>query len=443
MIQPHSRRRFLLFTGAAATTVALSACAGTGGGATTTQPGGGGSGGSGSATPLQWWSNHPGQSKELEQQLIDAWTEQNPDVPVQLVDAGADYEEVAQRFNAALTGDQLPDLIVASDVTWFNFALNDNLAPLDELWASEGVDSEDLIDTFREDYLYEGNHYAMPYARSTALMYFNDEVWQKAGLEKRGPSTWQEFEEWAPRIREALGEGKPALVVPDGAEYLEWYFQGMNWAFGGAYSEEWTPTFTKDETIAAGQFLQRMVREGHIQIAPDPLNTFATGQAGALLQSTGQLGGLQETAVMDFTTAFLPGPPPGCPTGGAGIAIPAGISEDRKAKAMRFLDFVTSTENTVMFSQGTGYMPVRKSAMESPEQQQYLEENPNARTAIDQLDDNTAPQDYARVFVPGGSDRIGAGLDRITIGDEDVTTVFQNLQDETQSVIDRQITPHL
>lgn len=442
MTRPHSRRRFLGFAGAAATTAALSACAGTGGGGASTETSAA-TGGSGAGAPLQWWSNHPGQSKELEQRIIDAWTEQNPDVPVQLVDAGQDYEEVAQRFNAALTGDQLPDMVVVSDVTWFNFALNDNLTPLDDLWESEGVDAQDLVDTLRDDYLYEDRHFAMPYARSTNLMYLNDEVWEKAGLEKRGPSTWQEFEEWAPRIREALGDDRPALVVPDGENYLDWYFQGMIWTFDGAYSEEWTPTFTKQQSIEAGEFLQRMVRAGHIQISPDPDNAFATGLAGSLLQSTGVLGGLRDTAVMDFTTAYLPGPPPGCATGGAGIAVPSGISDERKAQAVRFIDFVTSTQNTITFTQATGYMPVRKSALEDPGEQQYLDENPNARTAIEQLGENTAPQDYARVFVNGGGNRIGAGLDRITVGDEDVRTVFQALQDETQTVIERDITPNL
>ena len=73
----------------------------------------------------------------------------------------------------------------------------------------------------------------------------------------------------------------------------------------------------------------------------------------------------------------------------------------------------------------------------------YLEANPNATTAINQLNENTAPQDFARVFVSGGGARIGAALDRITIGQEDVATVMQDLQDETHAVIDREITPNL
>ena len=68
---------------------------------------------------------------------------------------------------------------------------------------------------------------------------------------------------------------------------------------------------------------------------------------------------------------------------------------------------------------------------------------PNAETAIKQLNENTKPQDYARVFVPGGGKRIGGALDKITVGNQDVEQVFADLDKETQQVIDRDITPKL
>ena len=435
MMKTFSRR---LASGAATlgiAALALTACAGTGGGESA-------EGGEGSADKIVFWSNHPGSSKPIEEEIIADWNEQNPDLPVELVDAGANYEEVAQKFNAALAGGELPDVIVASDVNWFNFALNENFAPMGPLWESQEVDSEDLVDTLRDDYEFQDEHWAMPYARSTNLMYVNDGIFEQAGLPAEGFETWQDFAEAAPALKEVTGDD-PVLVVPDGSTYLDWYFQGMIWTFGGAYSKDWTATFTDPASIEAGEFLQDMVQEGYIEISNDPTNTFAVGSAAALLESTGQLGGLTETATMDFTTVYLPGPRPGAATGGAGLAIPAGISQERQENAVRFIDFMTSTENTVRFSQATGYMPVRKSAMDHPEQAAYLEENPNAMTAIEQLNENTQPQDAARVFVQGGGARIGGALDEITTGGADVTEVFTRLQEETQEIIDRDITPKL
>jgi len=231
-------------------------------------------------------------------------------------------------------------------------------------------------------------------------------------------------------------------VLPDGSNYLDWYFQGMIWTFGGAYSDEWEPTFTSPESIEAGQFLQDQVEQGHIAISNDANNQFGAGQAASLLQSTGSLGGLSETAAFDFGTAFLPGPRPGTPTGGAGLAIAEGIDDARKAAAMEYIAFVTNTDNTVTFSQATGYMPVRKDAVDHEDTQAYLEENPNFRTALEQLE-VTAPQDAMRVLLPGGGARIGAALDRITTGGEDVETVFGELAEESRTVFERDIEPQL
>ncbi|OFP64711.1 ABC transporter substrate-binding protein [Corynebacterium sp. HMSC074C01] len=418
------------------TTVSLTACAG---GSTTA---GNDFKDGGDANTITFWSNHPGSSRDIEQELIDEFEKENPDLKVELVTAGSNYEEVAQRFNAALAGGDLPDVLVASDVTWFNFALNEATTPLDELWEMNDIDYESYVDTLREDYKYNDKHYGVPYSRSTNLMYWNTDDLKAAGLPTdRGPKDWEEFDEWATKIKDKLD--KPAITVPDGSNYLDWYFHGMIWAFGGSYSDEWDPNFTSKESIEAGKFLQDQVKAGHIEISTDPTVAFGSGKASGLLESTGSLGGLKETATIPFITTYLPGPGPSAATGGAGLAVPAGISDERKANAVKFIDFLTNTENTIKFSQKTGYMPVRKDALDDPEEKKFLEENPNAQTAIEQLNENTQPQDYARVFVPGGGQRIGGVLDRITVGNEDVETAFGDLQKETQSVIDRDITPKL
>ena len=426
---------------AAMTAVSLTACAG---GSTNGSNDGDKNGGnaSGDENKIVFWSNHPGSSRDLEVEMINEFEKQNPDLHVELVDGGANYEELAQKFNAALAGSDLPDVIVASDVTWFNFALNDATTPLDDLWKSENINSDSYVDTLRDDYKYGDKHYGVPYSRSTNLMYWNTDDLKAAGLPTdRGPQTWQEFADWADKLKAKTGHA--ALVIPDGSSYLDWYFQGMVWAFGGAYSDEWKPTFSDPKTIEAAKFLQDQVKKGNIEIGTDPTVTFGNGNASALLESTGSLGGLTKSATIPFITTYLPGPGPSAATGGAGLAVPNGISDARKKNAVKFIDFITNTENTIKFSQATGYMPVRKDALDNADERKFLDENPNAETAIKQLNENTKPQDYARVFVPGGGKRIGGALDKITVGNQDVEQVFADLDKETQQVIDRDITPKL
>ena len=127
---------------AALTAVSLTACAD----GSTSDGGSTGGGNGGDENKIVFWSNHPGNSRDLELELIEAFEKENPDLSVELVDGGASYEELAQKFNAALAGSDLPDVIVASDVTWFNFALNDATTPLNDLWESEDINYESYVD---------------------------------------------------------------------------------------------------------------------------------------------------------------------------------------------------------------------------------------------------------------------------------------------------------
>jgi sn-glycerol 3-phosphate transport system substrate-binding protein len=102
---------------------------------------------------------------------------------------------------------------------------------------------------------------------------------------------------------------------------------------------------------------------------------------------------------------------------------------------MKYLAFATSLENTIFWAQNTGYMPVRKSALEDPTMVTYFDEFPQFKTAVEQLA-LTQPQDSARVFVPNGDQIIGSGLERITVQMDDVATAFADVQGilETEAV---------
>lgn len=427
-----TRRSLLGLGGGALVAAGLSACAGTG---TSANDNGGGTA---SSNTIDFWSNHPGKSKAVEQKIIADFEKANPGLKVKLTDAGKNYEEVAQKFNAALTGGSLPDVVVVSDVTWFNFAINDRLADIGALAAANQVDTSDYVEGLYADYAYKDKHYAIPYSRSTVVFYWNKDAFAKAGLPDRAPTSWDEFTEWAPKLQSALGSGKSAIILDDGSNYLDWTFQNIAWSYGGGYSKEWTPTFTADGTVKAGKLLQSWAKDKYLKTSADSAADFSAGLGGVLMESTGDLGGFKKLP-FELGVGFVPAPSgvKTCPTGGAGVGVPQGISDARKKNAIKFIDFLTNAQNTSTFTQATGYMPVRKSATSDASEQAYLKANPNYEVAVKQLP-NTRPQDYARVFVPGGGTMIGEALDKIVAG-ADVNSTFSSLNSQIQSAYDSQL----
>ncbi|MCG7247628.1 ABC transporter substrate-binding protein [Corynebacterium simulans] len=434
------RRSFLSVLALSTASVSLTACAGT---SSTDPQAKKNSSGSGEVTELTWWSNHPGSSKDIENEIISRFEKENPDIKINLIDAGKNYEEAAQKFNAALTGSDLPDIVVLSDVWWYNFAINGQIANVDELAKEANVDLSSYVQPLYEDYAYDGGHFALPFARSTPLFYYNKDAWKKAGLPDRGPKSWDEMDKWATKLADANPDMQ-AFGWGDAVDYLGWIFQGPLWSKGGAYSDEWELKFTDPKTIEAVEWLKKVTdeKEGYSYVGNDMAMEFSTGRAAATVLSTGDLSGITENAKFDLGTAFLPNPngDGACPTGGAGLAIPAGIDKNRQIAAIKFIDFVTNDQNTAYWSQNVGYMPVRKTAMELDEQKKFMEENPNFKTAIEQLPD-TRPQDYARVFLPGADQEIGGAFEKIVTNRDDVKKTLTDLEKTLQSIYDNQVKP--
>lgn len=432
LYNPMTRRQLLKGLSAGAGVLALAACAPVGPAAA---PATGGEGAAPSAEPLTvvLWSSFSGKNAETEALLVDKFKEAHGGEVTLDYQVQGSYEETAQKLTAALQAQAAPDISLLSDVWWFKFYLNQALLPLDDLAAVEDIDFADYQDPLINEGLRMEKHWWMPFARSTPLFYYNKEKWATAGLPDRGPETWDEFMEWAPKLVEMEGDEMKvaAFSHPDGASYIAWLFQGVAWQFGGKYSDpDFTMHLAEEEAVAAGQFYKDTVHEYKwARPSKDIQTDFINGLTAAMMASTGSMGGVKTNAQFEFGTAFLPKKEQfGCCTGGAGLAILTACAEEKRPAAMRYIGFASNPENTTFWAQNTGYMPVRKSAAESDAMKSYFAEFPQFETAVKQLA-LTQPQDSARVFVPNGDQIIGKGLERITVQAEDVATVFAEVND--------------
>ena len=286
--------------------------------------------------------------------------------------------------------------------------------------ALDGRKTDDYVDSLYNDYNFEDKHYALPFSRSTPLFYYNKDLWKAAGLEDRGPKDWDEFLTWAPKLKAAAGSDKIVMELPDGSNYLDWVFQNMVWGYGGAYSKEWTPTFSDPNTVKAGH-LPAEPRQERLPQALEGPGGRLQGRHRRLQHRCRPARSAASPRRRSSRSARRSCPVTAtAPPAARASAIPANISDERKKNALKFIEFLTNAQNTVTFTQATGYMPVRKSAVDLPAEKAFLEKNPNAKTAIEQLP-KTRSQDNARVLLPGGGARIGKGLDQIVQG-QDVAT---------------------
>ena len=442
---PVDRRLFLSLAVAGAGAAALTAC---GGPSTSAGPGPATAtldfDGVKPAASFDFWSNHPGKSQEVEKSIIAKFQAKHPDIKVNLVTAGANYEEIAQKFQTAQAAKSgLPALVVLSDVWWFRYYLNESIIPLDALIKQLDVKLDDFRTSLVDDYKYDGQQWALPYGRSTPLFYYNKDHFAAAGLPDRAPATWQEFAEWAPKLKAATG-AQYAFMHPALAGYAGWTLQNNLWGEGGGWSKDWDITCDSPESVAALQAVQDSVyKDSWAGVSSkESADDFAAGLASATLSSTGSLIGILKSASFNVGVGFLPGGSRAktgvCPTGGAGLGIPSGVTREEQLAAAMFLQFVTEPENTAEFSAATGYMPTRTSA----DMTAVLAKTPQIKTAMDQLS-VTRVQDNARAFLPGADQEMAKAAAKILTQQADVKATMTELKSTLEGLYTKDVNPKL
>ena len=446
MTQHLDRRHFLGLAGVTASAAALAACGGpsTSGTPVASEAAELDFNGVKPAAKIDFWSNHPGKSQDVEKAIIEKFHAKYPDIRVNLVTAGANYEEIAQKFQtsqAAKSG--LPGVVVLSDVWWFRYFTNGSIIPVDALVKQLDIKLDDFRQSLVDDYKYNDKQWALPYGRSTPLFYYNKDHFQAAGLPDRAPKTWQEFGEWAPKLKASSG-AQYAYIYPALAGYAGWTLQNNLWGWGGSWSKEWEITCDSPEAVEALQWAQDSIyKNGWAGVSSkEAADDFSAGLTSSTISSTGSLLGVLKSAPFNVGVGFLPGGPKAetnvCPTGGAGLGIPSGISKEEQLAAGTFLKFMTEPENSAAFSAATGYMPTRESA----DMKAVLAQTPQIQTAVDQLA-VTRVQDNARVFLPGADQELAKAAAAILTQQADVKATMASLKKTLEGIYEKDVKPKL
>lgn len=394
----------------------------------------------GSKVQVTYWTSFAtGVNGDAQNKLIADFNAANPDIEVVAVPQES-YEAIAQALITGLQTGDTPDVLLFSEAWWFRFYLAQVLVDLNTMITPE-LRAEDYNPTLFKEYQRNSGQYAIPFARSTPLLYYNAELVEKAGLTGEVFSKWSTIAEAGPDLITGSG-ADAAFAFGSAAGYGAWFLQGPTWGFNGAYSdEELNILLTEKGAVEAGEAMRNLVSTGVAQAVTDPTQNFLTGATVGTFASTGSLGGLTSSAEFEFRTAFLPAEYTfGCCTGGSGLSILNTSPAEVQQAAFKFIEYCTSTEVTTYWAQTTGYMPVRISARDSEAMQAFFTENPNSKTAVDQLE-LVQQVDSVMVAVPNGAQIIGQGWEQILVNSVPAADAWastkESLDVEKESVLEQ------
>jgi sn-glycerol 3-phosphate transport system substrate-binding protein len=324
----------------------------------------------------------------------------------------ANYEELFAATALAAEQGSLPAVVQYFEVATQNArdsgyfkSIAEALAGRTEVLGHE-VNLDDFIEPVVAYYTLDGKFTSMPWNTSSAIWFSNMRYLDAAGVEI--PRTWAEVEAACEAI----------MALPDAPEYCftfpnhGWFFEQWIAQQNGVYANNDNGRSARATEVLLGgeagvavlSWLDDMMEKGYLY--------YSGAQGGASWGTVDQAFQSQQVAMAAYSSSdtaaytqigidngfevvasFLPYNQEtgwtGNLIGGASLWLVDGLAPEVEDGALGFLLYITNTENAANWHQVTGYIAIRKSAVEMLTEQGWYDENPNFRVASDQLSQST------------------------------------------------------
>ena len=284
-------------------------------------------------------------------------------------------------LNANLAAGTPPDIMVLHGIRIPNYASRGVLTPLDDVFASTGVDVGDFTESAAGYVSYNEELFGLPFDLHGHIWHINLDQWEEAGLPlEEGapilPVGQEQFLEYAVQFKEAVG--KPFANTWTNELSRNWmalvYQQGSS-----IQDEEGNPLIDTPEGLNALNFFLQLRDEEHITDNVDyqaAQEIFLNADAGSHFNGTWTVdfydeqaadpeAGLSNLYVATFPQIF---DQPASWASTHSWVVPLGVAPDadRLAAVGEFLKFLN--DNNVQWAR-TGHISVNQSILDSPDYQ--------------------------------------------------------------------------
>ena len=349
-------------------------------------------------TEIQFWHAMQAVLGERTQEIATKFNATQKDYEVNTVFKGS-YQEALNGAIAAYRAKQPPHVVQVYEVGTQTMLSSGAILPVHQLMKDNGIaiDWNDLIGPVKTYYSQGGNLSSMAFNSSTPILYYNKDLFKKAGLPDKAPATWDEVEAMAKKLQAAgvkcpASSGWPSWVLVENMH--AWHdqpFADHNNGFDGLAT---TLQINGAFGVKMMDLLARGVKDGwftyHGRLNKAEANMGA-GECGIFLTSSAYIGNLTKVSEGKFTwgTGFLPrmaGFSQGNSIiGGATLWVMKGAKADDYKGVAQFFKYLASTENQARWAGITGYLPISNAAVKAMEASGIYQKNPHLKTSVNQM----------------------------------------------------------
>lgn len=338
---------------------------------------------------IEFWHSMGSSNGVLLQKLTDAFNQSQEEIYVKAVHQGS-YADANPKFLAALSAGEAPVVAQMEIGNIGVFAEAGQLLDMKEFAVEDDFALNDFMWGLLDASYYDGKLIALPHSRSLPVMYYNKTLFQTVGLNPDSPpENWSQLKLTA---RSLSGDGVYGYSCP----LDPWYYNALMMCSGGSiYNNEVTSIGFQDTSGTSPLYLWTEMMDDGIMYVPSGedynsseacRNLFAEGAVAMIMQSSAQLKGLEQTCEFEVGVAPIPiYTNRAYPAGGSNLVMFQGHDEEMQKAGWEFIKYMISTENAVTWANGTGYLPVRQSCMESAAYKQMLKDDKNLQSILENV----------------------------------------------------------
>ncbi|GAB2646711.1 extracellular solute-binding protein [Nocardia goodfellowii] len=308
------------------------------------------------------YSDGANGTKALWDGIIAEFEKKNPDITVNL--QMESWDTINDVIRTKLQDKSTtPDLLNVD--AYASFAGDGMLFPAAEI-ASPATLS-DIQPGFAKNASLNGTQFALPLFASTRTLFYNTELFQRAGI-ANPPKTWDELTEAAKKIQ-ALGGGVSGYGLPLGSEEAQGETSIWTFGAGGKWSDGDKVTVDTPANLEGVKAMRALVDAGVTQPNPgatdrkDVINAFIQGKIGMIEGLPPTIGQIQsKNAALKYSTAPSPTKTGQPVTLGVADHLMAFKKDGKKAETIKkFVDFFYSADVYSGFVQKEGFIPITNS----------------------------------------------------------------------------------
>ncbi len=313
---------------------------------------------------LTYWNGFTGPDRPALEALVDKFNKINSKIEIKM--DIMPWDSLYQKLASALATGQGPDIVAFATERIGTYAKPGAIVPLNDLYnGPKGIDPKILPKALNDNMKYNGKYYGAPLNFATLLLYYNKDLFQRAGLDpEKPPKDWNELKEYAVKLtKESNGKVEqygfgiatretipmwPILIWGNGGDFINYRAK--------------TSVINSEKTVKAVEYFTDLILKKHI--SPPVLagaevdKLFESQKAAMYMCGPWAVNGFKQ-AKINFGVAPVPAGPAKSVTLGTGVAMCLTKSSKHKKEVYEFFKYWNSKESQIYWALNTGFPPTR------------------------------------------------------------------------------------